>query len=462
MDKVPVARAAPYAAADAALTFRLNEELRAELEKEGLRRLCDEIEMPLVPVIVDMHLTGARLDLPYLDTLRVEFAARLDEIKARLYESVGEIFNIGSPKQLNDILFGKLKLNSHGLRKAQHGVTVDAAALETLHERHPDVPALRLILEWRALDKLKSTYVDALPKQTDAEGRVHTTYNQIGSVTGRVSSENPNLQNIPIRTEEGRRVRQAFIAAEGCHLLSADYSQIELRILAHYSGDEGLLEAFRQGQDIHRATAALVNGIPFEAVSKEQRYFAKRVNFGLLYGMGASRLARESELSRRDAEQFIQNYFERLPGVRRYLDGSKELAKAQGYLETLLGRRRDFSALGAGGLRGQDYARMEREAINMPIQGTAADMIKLAMIQLAAHLKAENCRARLILQVHDELVLEVPDNELADTVETVRRVMENAFTLRAPVRAEVNIGANWAEMQPAEVWLAVRSKAEEA
>jgi DNA polymerase-1 len=449
MAEVPVERAAPYAAADAAITFRLVAPTRAELEHHSLWKLFNEIEMPLIPVIADLNMTGALLDLPYLESLSREFAARLDEIRTRIYESVGAEFNIGSPKQLNDVFFERLRLPTKGLRKSAHGFSVDADALELLRDYHP---AVGLILDWRALDKLKSTYVDALPRQVDASGRVHTSYNQTGTVTGRMSSDSPNLQNIPIRTEEGRRVRRAFIAPPGHHLLGVDYSQVELRILAHYSQDEALLEAFRQDLDIHRATAALVYGIPFDQVTKEQRYFAKRVNFGLMYGMGAQRLARESELSREEAQDFIERYFARLPGVRAYLDGTKVRAREQGYLETLFGRRRDFSRLNDLRLGGGERARMEREAINMPIQGTAADIIKIAMIRLSERLRAEGWRARMILQVHDELVLEVPDAEITAVAAMVREVMEGAIQLAAPLRADANVGLNWAEMQPVETW----------
>ena len=450
MDKVPVARAAPYAAADAAFTCRLLEVARADLVETGGMALYEQIERPLIPVIVDLNQAGAMLDVPYLRQLSDEFAERLNMLAERVFDAVGERFSLGSPKQLNEILFNKLKLPTKGLRKSTHGFSVDADALEILSEFHP---AVRLILEWRGLEKLKNTYVDALPRQVDSAGRVHTTYHQTGAVTGRLSSENPNLQNIPIRTEEGRRVRKAFIAPPGSHLLSADYSQIELRILAHYSGDEGLIRAFREGRDIHRATAALVRGVPYEAVSKEQRYFAKRVNFGLLYGMGAARLARESELSKAEAEAFIRNYFERLPGVRRYLDESKVRAREVGYLETLLGRRRDFSILKDPAIRQMDRARIEREAVNMPIQGSAADIIKVAMIRLSARLKAEGYAARMILQVHDELVLEVPDHELPRATALLCEVMEGAYELAAPLKVEANIGQNWAELTPAEEWL---------
>ncbi len=452
MDRVPVAKAAPYAAADAVITFRLIDATRTDLHTANLWQLYETVELPLVPIIAEMNAHGALIDLPYLATLSAEFTERLAEIERQIQDLAGEPLNIGSLKQLNDVLFGKLKLPTKGLRKAQHGYSLDADALELLRDQHPIIP---LLADWRALDKLHSTYVLALPRQADPKGRVHTTYRQMGAVTGRLSSENPNLQNIPIRTEEGRRVRRAFIAPEGHHLLSTDYSQIELRILAHYSGDAALQQAFHEERDIHRATAALVSNVPYDAVSKAQRYFAKRVNFGLLYGMGAQRLARESELNRAEAEQFIQSYFARLPGVRRYLDESKVQAKAQGYLETLLGRRRDFSALSADPpLRQQDIARIEREAINMPIQGTAADIMKVATINLHRALREGGFRARLILQVHDELVLEVPTDELPRLVPLVRATMESAYTLSVPLRAEVNIGANWAEMEAADVWLA--------
>ncbi|MCS6871065.1 MAG: DNA polymerase I [Anaerolineae bacterium] len=453
MDRVPVAQVAPYAAADAVFTFRLIEPTRRDLQAANLWTLYERIELPLAPIIAEMNANGALVDLAYLESLSAEFTARLAEIEQRIQDLAGEPFNVGSLKQLNDILFGKLKLPTKGLRKSQHGYSLDADALEALHDQHPIIP---LLIEWRALEKLHSTYVVALARQADADGRVHTTYRQLGTVTGRLSSENPNLQNIPIRTEEGRRVRRAFIAPAGWQLLSTDYSQIELRILAHYSGDEALRQAFHQELDIHRATAALVSNVPYDQVTKEQRYFAKRVNFGLLYGMGAQRLARESELNRAEAEQFIQNYFARLPGVRRYLDETKVRAREQGYLETLLGRRRDFSALRNQNLSQVERARIEREAINMPIQGTAADIVKVAMVNLHRALRESGFRARLILQVHDELVLEAPEDELARLVPLVRTTMESAYQLSVPLRAEVNIGANWAEMESADAWLARR------
>ncbi|HRE47797.1 MAG TPA: DNA polymerase I [Aggregatilineales bacterium] len=450
LDHVAVETVAPYAAADAVMTLRLRESILTDLETAHLTPLYRQIEMPLVPIIAALNLTGALLDTVYLKDLSKEFERRLDVIKHQIYESVGgSEFNIASPKQLNDVFFKQLGLSKAGLKTSSHGVSVDADALETLAEQHA---APRLILEWRGLEKLKNTYVDALPKQVDPEGRVHTTYNQTGAVTGRISSDSPNLQNIPIRTEEGRRVRRAFIAPPGFALVGVDYSQIELRILAHFSQDKTLLAAFRDDLDIHKATAALVYGVPLEQVTKDQRYFAKRVNFGLIYGMSAFRLAREGTMSRGEAQDFVNRYFERLPGVRDYLEHSKRLAREQGYLETLFGRRRDFSMLQElHGKRGNfnEVGRLEREAINMPIQGTAADIIKVAMIHLWGRL-GEVPGVRMILQVHDELVFEVPEHAVTPAVALIREVMEGACRLDAPLRADANVGVNWAEMQPVE------------
>jgi len=446
MDRVPVSDVAPYAAADAVMTHRLVPVLRAELETVGLWTLFKDVEMPLIPILASMHMQGVRLDLPYLHQLSDEFEKRLNEIKQAIYTQVGQEFNLGSPKQLNDILFGKLKLPTDGLSKTTHGYSVDADALESLADKHP--VAERLIA-WRSLEKLKTTYVDALQTLVDKNERVHTTYNQIGSVTGRLSSENPNLQNIPIRTEEGRRVRRAFIARPGWKLLSVDYSQIELRILAHYSGDEFMTKAFESGQDIHAATAAAVFNVPYDEVKKEQRYMAKRVNFGLLYGMGAYRLSKEVGSSVKEATSFIETYFSRLPKIKDYLEGSKQLAAQQGYLETLFGRRRRFDILKSAGndrVSSIAKARDEREAINMPVQGTNADIIKKAMIELPERLQKANLHALLILQVHDELVLEVPDDEVDATAQLVQDVMSNAVKLNVPLGTEAKVGDNWADM----------------
>ncbi|MFN8528902.1 MAG: DNA polymerase I [Anaerolineae bacterium] len=448
MAQVPIERAAPYAAADAVFTCQLVEPLRKPLELipsdvngDGSRNepaytarpsvdglwgtpnpplpidVFRSLEMPLIPVIADMVRTGVLLDVPYLREMSVRFTELLaglqDEIEA-LAGGYGHI-NINSPKQLNDVLFGKLGLKPAGLRKTTHGFSTDAATLEELRGQHP---IIEKILQYRELTKLQGTYIDALPALINpATGRVHTDFNQTGTVTGRVSSSNPNLQNIPIRTDQGREVRGAFIAPEGYKILSVDYSQVELRIMAHISKEPTLLDAFRQGQDIHAATAAIIYGVALDQVTKSQRIFAKRVNFGILYGMGPFRLARDSDLTLQQAKEFIETYLERLPGVNRYITGTIELAKAQRYLTTMFGRRRTFPGLFGGNRNLQ--AQAEREAINMPIQGTAADIMKRAMIRLHDELKRRDLGTRLILQVHDELVLEVPDDHLREVASLV-------------------------------------------
>lgn len=453
MDRVAIDRAAPYAAADAVMTHRLVDVLTPELKEKKVWSLFTDLEMPLVPVLADMEMVGVLLDIDYLRDLSEDLSTRCQELEQEAYALGGGYgpFNLGSPKQLNDVLFGKLGLPTEGIRKTTHGFSTAADVLESLADAHPIIP---VILQWRELSKLQSTYVDALPELVNPEtGRVHTSFNQTGTLTGRLSSSNPNLQNIPIRSEEGRRVRHAFIAPEGHHLLGVDYSQVELRILAHYSQDGALLDAFHQGQDIHRATAAAVHNVPLDEVTYEQRSFAKSVNFGLMYGMGAFRLARDSDLTLAEAERFIDNYFKRFPGVRRYLDQSLDFAREHGYVETLFGRRRYFPELHEkrGEKAGyQARQRAEREAINMPIQGTAADIIKVAMINLSRELAERGVAARMILQVHDELVLEVPDDELDQVAPLVVNVMESAYDLDAPLVADARVGTNWAEMRPYE------------
>ncbi|MCB9436698.1 MAG: DNA polymerase I [Anaerolineales bacterium] len=451
MARVPVEEAASYATADVALLFPLRGQLQAEMSKnEAAQRLFTEMEMPLVPIIADMEMYGVLLDLPYLDELGAELGQRLAAFEQQIYASSGYgEFNINSFQQLSDLLFGKLGISPQGLKKTKSGhYSLTADVLDNLSDDHPIIP---LIKGYRQLTKLKSTYVDALSALVNPyTGRVHTSFNQTGASTGRFSSSDPNLQNIPIRTEEGRRVRQAFIAPPNYHLLSVDYSQIELRILAHYSNDEALVQAFAEGRDIHASTAAAVHRIPIDQVTFEQRSFAKSVNFGLMYGMGAFRLARDSELTLAEAKDFIEAYFERFPGVKAYLEGSKDFAAEHGYVETLFGRRRDFSILQRVGREVGAVARQraEREAVNMPIQGTAADIIKLAMVNLSHELKTGPYRSRMTLQVHDELVLEVPDDELETVSALVVATMENAVTLNVPLRAEAKVGLNWHQMTP--------------
>jgi DNA polymerase-1 len=453
MEMVEVEQAAPYAAADATVTYRCVNTLQGELSSEpALTELLHTLEMPLVPVIAAMERAGVVLDVDYLAELSKSLDNQLKGLEQQIYGLSGGYgeFNINSPRQLNDVLFGKLGLSVEGLRKTTHGYSTDAATLDKLAEENAH-PILVEILNYRELTKLKGTYVDALPKLINAKtGRLHTSYNQTGTTTGRISSSDPNLQNIPIRTEVGREVRRSFITPPGTKLLSVDYSQIELRVLAHISGEETLLEAFAEGQDIHAATAAAVYGIPLEEVTYDQRSFAKRVNFGLIYGMGAFRLARDSNLTLSEARDFINTYFARLPKVQEYLESTKRAAR-QGPITTLFGRRREFHILRqAGEGKGNQVAIQgeERVAINMPIQGTAADIMKKAMIELYAALQQSHLNAQMILQVHDELVLEVPDAELDETAKLVVDVMEGAFTMRAPLKANAQVGTNWRDMEP--------------
>ncbi len=447
MDKVSVDDAAPYAGADAAITHRLVDLLRPQLRELELVELFNTLEMPLIPVIAAMERAGVVLDTQFLVELSERMAGQIASLEQSIYLSSGYgQFNINSPKQLNDVLFGKLALSVEGLRKTTHGYSTDAAVLDSLRGQHPVVD---YILEYRELTKLKGTYVDALPALINPQtGRVHTSYNQTGTSTGRISSSNPNLQNIPIRTEIGREVRKAFVAPDGMKLLACDYSQVELRILAHVSGDKTLLEAFAAGLDIHAATAAAVYGIPLDQVTKEQRSFAKRVNFGLIYGMGAYRLARDSDLTLAEAREFIRTYFERLPGVEAYLEGSKQQARL-GPVRTLFGRRREFPVLRTANQRSnkQDIQAAERVAINMPIQGTAADIMKRAMIDVYHELNRRKLDAHVILQVHDELVLEVPEGEIAEVRDLVVNKMESAYELDAPLRANAQVGHNWRDME---------------
>ncbi|MCS6993852.1 MAG: DNA polymerase I [Anaerolineales bacterium] len=445
MAQVPVEAAAPYAVADAEVCLRLMPQLEAELRRDGLERLMREIEMPLVPVLAEMEWTGVRLDLDFFHQFSKELAARLKVIEAEVFRQVGKPFNLNSTQQLSEVLFVQLQLTppDRGRKTSSGHYSTAADVLEEMRGQHP---VLDLILEHRELSKLKSTYVDALPEAVNPQtGRVHTSYSQTGSVTGRLSSNNPNLQNIPIRTETGQRVRNGFIAEEGKVLLSVDYSQVELRIVAHMAGDEAMLEAFRQGQDIHAATAAAIYGVPLSEVTKEMRRHAKAINFGLIYGMSAFGLTRRTELTLAESERFVKVYFERFPGVKKYLDDTRRLAAEQGYVTTLLGRRRYFPAL-RNSLNAQMRAREEREAINAPIQGTAADIMKIAMLRIPAALQEAGLHGQMLLQVHDEIVLECPQSELHDTARIVQTTMEQAYPLRIPLSTEARAGKRWGEM----------------
>jgi DNA polymerase-1 len=447
MAEVPIDQAAAYAAADAAVVLRLQPELLADLEKCRAVDLFNQLEMPLVPILAQMEMDGIALDVDYLSQMAEMLTERMNDIASRVFQAVGETFNLNSTQQLSKVLFERLKLTPPGRtrRTASGYYSTSASVLEAMRGQHPVVD---WVLEYRELSKLKSTYVDALPLQVNPQTeRLHTSYNQTGTVTGRIASSNPNLQNIPIRTEVGRLVRNAFVAAEGHLLLSVDYSQVELRIVAHISGDEAMIQAFRAGQDIHATTAAAIYDVPIDQVTKAQRRHAKAINFGLIYGMSAFGLTRTTELTLAEAEDFVRAYFAKFPGVKRYLDGVRRRAAQKGYVETLMGRRRYFPGLQTPSSQ-QARLREEREAINAPIQGTAADIIKLAMLRVPKALAEASLSARMLLQVHDELVLECPREELQATASVVQEVMEAAYPLDVPLSTDARYGSNWGEMRP--------------
>jgi DNA polymerase-1 len=446
MDKVLITEAAKYAAADAAICLRLLPQLRDELKKLEAQHLFETMEIPLIPILADMEEAGIKLDVDFFTRFSQELEQRLAEIESKIQGAVGYEFNLNSTQQLSQALFEKLALEPPDrARKTASGYYSTAAdVLEAMVGQHP---VIDWMLEYRELEKLRSTYVDSLPLQINPKtGRVHTSFNQTGTVTGRIASSDPNLQNIPTRTEMGRRVRNGFIAQEGWQLLAVDYSQIELRIVAHMAEDEAMLEAFRAGQDIHATTAAAVHGIDLADVTPEMRRHAKAINFGLIYGMSPFGLTNATDLTLAEAENFIDTYFKKFPGVKRYLDGIREKAAEQGYVETLLGRRRYFPGLERGASYTQRQ-REEREAINAPIQGTAADIIKLAMLKLPEALQRADLNGRMLLQVHDELMFEVPEEELVDTTSLVQRVMENAYQLAIPISTDAKVGKRWGEMQ---------------
>ncbi|MFL7870014.1 MAG: DNA polymerase I [Anaerolineales bacterium] len=446
MAEVDIQTVAAYAAADAEITLRLMPILREELERVGGMQLMEEIEMPLVTVLAGMEMSGILIDLPFFASMSQELETRLNEIARQVYQSVGKEFNLNSTQQLSDVLFNRLRLEppDRGKKTASGHYSTSASVLESLRGKHEVVD---WVLEHRELSKLKSTYLDALPAAVNPEtGRVHTSYSQTGAVTGRLSSSNPNLQNIPIRTAEGRRVRNGFIAGPGNVLLSVDYSQIELRIVAHMAEDEGMLTAFRQGQDIHATTAAAIYSVPLEAVTKDMRRHAKAINFGLIYGMSAFGLTRSTELTLAESQDFVEAYFKQFPGVKRYLDGIRKIAAEQGHVETLLGRRRYFPML-KNPTNVNLKNREEREAINAPIQGTAADIMKIAMLKIPAALQKAGLSGKMLLQVHDEIVLECPQSELNATARVVQETMQTAYPLSIPLLTEARWGPSWGEMQ---------------
>ena len=438
-EQVAIERATEYAAEDADITLQLHQALYPRIEADAkLARIYRDIEMPVMLVLQTMERNGVLLDVQLLAELSREFGAKMMEFEAKAHEQAGQPFNLNSPKQIQEILFEKQGLKP--VKKTPSGApSTDEDALEQLALDHP-LP--RMILDYRGLAKLKSTYTDKLPEMINREtGRVHTNYAQAVAVTGRLASNDPNLQNIPIRTTEGRRIREAFIADQGCHIVSADYSQIELRIMAHISQDASLLKAFAASKDIHSATAAEIFGLALGEVGAEQRRYAKVINFGLIYGMSAFGLARQLGLERSAAQQYMERYFARYPGVKRYMDETRARARHDGYVETVFGRRLWLAEIKSSNKGRRDGA--ERAAINAPMQGTAADLIKMAMIAVQKWIDEEQIKTRLIMQVHDELVLEVPDVELDTVKRTLTNLMSGVAELSVPLVVNVGVGPNW-------------------
>ena len=456
MDQVDIASAADYATADADFTERLRRDLEKEVDQKEISDLLQRYELPLIPVLVRMQRDGVAVDVGLLKKMSKELGSDLDDIRQVMYETVGHEFNLNSSQQLGGVLFDELRLPP--TRKTKTGFSTDASSLEglkaqldtgTLESVDPSAYAvLDNILHFRQLSKIKSTYVDALPGMVNSDtGRIHTKYNQTGSATGRVSSNDPNVQNIPVRTELGRRVRQAFVAqdAPDWTLLAADYSQIELRVLAHFSRDPSLLEAFHRGEDIHSATSSLVYEVPIDEVTGEMRRIAKILNFGVLYGLTNYGISRQTDLSPAQGQQFIDTYFEQYPGIRGYVEETIATCRNRKYVETMLGRRRYLPNIDVRNFQVRSAA--ERAAINMPIQGTAADIIKIAMIQIMDRMTDLNMRSKMILQVHDELIFEVPREELDQMSEIVMELMPASMSLEVPLAVELKAGDNWGDLE---------------
>ncbi len=432
-----------YAAEDADITFQLKQNFSPILDKAETKKLFDEIEIPLVPVLAAMELEGINLDVPFLKDMSVEMAKESAALEQKIYETAGEKFNLASPKQLGDILFDKLKIGGAKQKKTKTGQY--ATGEEILSYLEKDNPIVKDILEWRQMVKLQSTYIDALPNQVDTKtGRVHTDYMQTVAATGRLSSTNPNLQNIPIRTEKGRLIRKAFIPRdENYTLVSADYSQIELRIIAALSGEENMINAFKNNEDIHKSTAAKVFNVPLKEVTKEQRSNAKTVNFGIIYGVSAFGLSNQTDLSRKEAADLIEAYYTTYPKLKSYMSNQVDFARENGYVQTVLGRRRYLKDINSANMMVKSGA--ERNAVNAPIQGSAADIIKIAMINIHKKLTDENWKSKMLLQVHDELVFDVHNSELEKIQPMIKHEMENAFIMDVPLEVEIGMGKNWLE-----------------
>ena len=430
-----------YAAEDADITLKLKNMLEEEIRQNNFDYLFYEVESPLVYVLADMEWTGVRLDLDALAQLSEEFTAELQQVEAEIIAMAGEEFNVNSPKQIGEVLFEKMKIieKPKKTRTGQYSTSEDE--LQKLRNKHP---VIEKILEQRGLKKLLGTYIDAFPLLVNPRtGKVHTSFNQTVAATGRLSSTNPNLQNIPIRDERGKEMRRVFIPDEGCTFLSADYSQIELRIMAHLSEDKNMLEAFNQGLDIHTATAAKINHIPVEEATSDMRRKAKTANFGIIYGISVFGLSERLNIPRGEAKALIDGYFATYPGVKRYMDESIADAREKGYVETVLGRKRFLADINSKNAVVRGYA--ERNAINAPIQGSAADIIKVAMIRIFNRLEKEGLQSKMILQVHDELNFNVPANELERMKKIVVEEMENAYKLRVPLKTDCGVGDNWLE-----------------
>jgi DNA polymerase-1 len=440
LDQVPVETAAHYANERADATLRLRDEFVPQLEAMAARKLLDEIEMPLLPVLADMEWAGVMIDVEGFAALKRRFESERKRLEGEIHQAAGQEFNVNSPLQLREILFDKLKLPV--LKKTPSGPSTDASVLQQLADQGHALP--QLLMEFREVAKLESTYIDALPALLNPRtGRLHTTFNQAAAATGRLSSNDPNLQNIPIRRELGRDIRRLFVAPKGARLISADYSQIELRLLAHLSGDEAFLQAFRAGGDIHRQTAAIIFEVPVDQVTSDMRARAKTINFATIYGQGPHALSQQLKITHAEARAFIDRYFERLPGVRRYLDSSVAYAREHGYVETIFKRRRYVPEVRERNFNIRAFG--ERVAANSPIQGSAADLIKIAMVRVASALARRKLNARMLLQVHDELVFEAPEGEVDELTALVRREMEGAATLAVPLIVDVGVGPNWLE-----------------
>ncbi|MFC2006910.1 DNA polymerase I, partial [Chloroflexota bacterium] len=439
MSQVEVTQIADYACADADITRQLAELLGRELRQQGLWQLFTDVEIPLVPLLVHMQRNGVALNKELLRQMSHRLGGQLLKLEAEIYNSVGHQFNINSPQQLASVLFEELKLSVAHRGKVSTG----AAVLEELRGIHP---VIEFILEYRQLCKLKSTYIDALPSLINPKtGRVHTSFNQTKTTTGRLSSSEPNLQNIPIRGDLGKQIRQAFIAPPGLYLLSADYSQIDLRSLAHLSQDQSLLTAFNHDDDIHATTATQLFSVVGSQVTPDMRRLAKTVNFGVIYGMSEYGLEQATELSWEESAQFITAYFEKYPGVKRYLESTKQQVREKGYAQTLLGRRRFIPEINSSNRQIREAA--ERMAINMPVQGTSADVIKVAMVNLYREIGRRQLRSKMLLQVHDELLFEVPEEELEVIQECVPVIMSGALELSVPLKVATKSGRNWEELK---------------